>query len=147
MHKLFSQTVLVLRHYGRFALGSSFLTALPLLSPPGPSPSSFAAVRALIERGAVPDREAGNGVTALLASVVAGKTQPVAALVRNGASPDMETKAGETALIRAALMGRVEAISSLVDAGATVDYINPEGCTALMSAARQGQIGSIRALW
>ena len=76
--------------------------------------------RALLSRGANPDRQAGANGGALLMAASYGKHDVVTALLDFGADPDLKNTAGRFPLKQAVLQNHLNCAKELVDAGAHV---------------------------
>lgn len=96
-------------------------------------------VRALLARGADPDRVAGSGFTPLGAAAFRGHRSTVRVLLRSGADPTLRGATGQTPLHLAALAGRIGVIDELLKAGVDPYLLNRQGDNALDVAGNSNQ--------
>ena len=103
--------------------------------------------RALLERGADPNKKDAGGSPPLLYAVARRHADCVRLLLDRGADPDArQNERAHTALIRADGMGGVDIARLLLHSGADPNALMANGRTALMSAARTGNVNMVRLL-
>ena len=88
----------------------------------------------LLDRGADPNEEAGNGWTPLLAAVHHGQEGVVQLLLESGAEVNNQFKNGFTPLHIAAAVGRGDIVQILLKKGAIHDIADVNGRTPLSDA-------------
>jgi hypothetical protein len=105
---------------------------------------------ALIDCGATIDKQAPDGLTALLAACAFARTTRdiggIETLLARGADPNLANAEGNDALMMCARHGLYEAVVVLLQAGADPRAANRYGTTALMQAARGHLIETVRVL-
>jgi ankyrin repeat protein len=89
-----------------------------------------------------------NGVSAVLAAVVAGQADALWTLLVAGADPNIgsRTSDGCTALHIAAASGRGDIVNALVSLNAEVNAVNSQGETPIYIAAELGKVKAVAAL-
>jgi len=100
----------------------------------------------LLERGAMPDMEKNDGVTALMIAAANGHLEVARILLEHEAAPDKGEKDGGTALMLAAATGHHDVANLLLDHGANPTQSTPQGWTALLVAMAFQQAGIINTL-
>jgi ankyrin repeat protein len=96
-------------------------------------------LRLLLQAGANPNaREAGLGMTPLMAAASFGNTETVRALIAAKVGLEVRDLENRTALMWAADLGSYETARLLLDAGAQVDALGELGSPPLMYAAQHG---------
>jgi len=108
--------------------------------------SDSAAVRRLLEQGAVVNSAGTDGTTALHWAVESDNPEVTRMLLKAGADAKVANRYGMTPLHLAAVNGNTAVIRDLLDAGADVNAVLPEGETVLMTAARTGSAESVKLL-
>lgn len=106
----------------------------------------LAAVKALLEQGALVGARKDKYKTALHEAAAGGHAGVVEALLQAGASVDAKKSNDWTPLMYACAHGHVDTARGLLGAGADVQATNREGASALYLAAREGHIPCIRLL-
>ncbi len=91
----------------------------------------LAAVRALLEKGAVVDAPTGDGSTALMAASARGHLPVVQLLLGQGADVNAVNMDGKTALIYAANNGHAKVVEALLARKADRKVLDMAGLTAL----------------
>jgi len=96
-------------------------------------------VRFLLDRGAKPDAERGDGITPVMTAAGAGHLEALRMLLaRIPAAANQADAEGHTPLMHAARRGQTAAARLLLQAGAKPDAADHTGRTALMHAAQNG---------
>lgn len=94
----------------------------------------------LIKKGANPNLQDDEGITALMLAVKGFKNQVIRALLDNGADPDLLNKQDNTALMEAIDdYYKEEIVSLFVKRGVNLDKQNSQGNTALILAVELGK--------
>ncbi|WP_250846873.1 ankyrin repeat domain-containing protein [Aquisphaera insulae] len=105
-----------------------------------------AAVRALLDRHADPNRAQPDGMTALHWAASRDDTENAGLLIRAGADAKAANRYGVTPLSLAAENGNAAIVALLLDAGADPNAALRGGETPLMTAARAGRPEAVKAL-
>ena len=92
----------------------------------------------LLQKGALPDHECGNGFTPLMIAAQEGFTDIAAALLDNKADVNHHGPYGLTPLMAAARDGLQDTVRLLLDRGADAEVATHVGNTALMMAQMSG---------
>lgn len=87
-------------------------------------------MRFLLNRGADPDAETKNGVTALQIAAQLGFVEGVEILLDRGANPDVTDASGETPLISAVHRNDAAMVKIMIEKGANPDRADNSGRTA-----------------
>jgi ankyrin repeat protein len=103
-------------------------------------------VKALLQAGANPNLQRGEGWTVLMTASEGGYKEIVKLLLQAGATPDLKNSCGYTALMYASIEGHTECVQLLLQAGAKTDIQNIIGSTALMLASYWDQTENVRLL-
>ena len=109
--------------------------------------ADWAAVRALLEKGADVNAAQGDGMTALHWAARQGELETTQMLLHAGANLGATTRlGGYTALLLASQIGHAAVIGSLLEAGADPDSATSNGATALMLASASGRADAVKVL-
>jgi ankyrin repeat protein len=109
--------------------------------------ADVASVRTLLEAGADPDEDPGNGFLPLHVAALRGDATMVEALLAGGADPNARAEDGQVAIIKAAILGRGDVITALIAGGANVNAVHgTDDRTALHEAAANDNADAIKAL-
>ena len=100
--------------------------------------------RILIRRGADPDMQAIDGVTAAMYASGNGHTEVVKLLLEKGIDPNLQAIEGMTALMMAAQNGHAEIAEMLINYGANYNHQATDGFTSLMIASQNGHPGVVK---
>lgn len=92
------------------------------------------------------DEVGENHLTALIAAVLAARSDWAVHLIRNGAHINLCEEFRGSALHVAAGNGLIHIIKTLVDEGAIIDILSSDGVTPLMMAAAWGNGGAVSTL-
>jgi len=134
---------------GVLALGAVRAAAVQSESPVADAAmrGEWAAVRALLEKGADVNAAQGDGMTALHWAARQGETSTVEMLIHAGGNVRATTRlGGYTPLLLASQMGHAPVIDLLVKAGADAKGASTNGATALMLASASGGVDAVKAL-
>src|SRR5215831_14146775 len=96
---------------------------------------NLGAIAAFIAAGMSLDVKNSDGMTPLMAAVLARKPEAVELLLENGADVNASSKSGATALIIAAAGGDQDMVSEVLTRRPKMDQQSADGMTALMFAA------------
>jgi ankyrin repeat protein len=106
----------------------------------------WAALKALLEKGADVNAAQVDGTTALHWATYNDSATTVELLLRSGADVEATNRYGVTPLSLACVNGDQAVVESLLEAGTDPNSSLPGGETALMTASRTGKIGAVKAL-
>lgn len=103
------------------------------------------ALRGLLDGGANPNADNGNGWTALMLAAMNGNAGAVKVLLDHGADPNFgECEQGPPLAVAAmspfAALDEISIIRTMIDHGAEIDIPNGSGMTPLMYATREGNL-------
>lgn len=105
-----------------------------------------AAVRRLLDSGAVIDAKAGNGDTALHKAAYTGHMEVVEILLAGGAGVSTVCSSKYTPLHEAARNGNTDIVKKLLTVGAQIEAKTNAGATALHMAAERGGVETVNVL-
>jgi ankyrin repeat protein len=102
--------------------------------------------RILIRRGADPDMQAIDGVTAAMYASGNGHAEVVKLLLERGIDPNVQAIEGMNALMMAAQNGHAEVAEMLINSGANYNHQASDGFTSLMIASQNGHAEVVKLL-
>ena len=103
-------------------------------------------VRALLNKGAKPNKTTIRGTTPLIQACHFGRYDVVEELLKHGALVDLANNKNTTALMRASQEGHDKVVKLLIKHDAVINRRNDERMTALMLCSQRGHSGIVKLL-